>query len=77
MRDINSNPVETRPADGVMGDPLSATGLVDAALEVSAWECDLMRRIRIAFEEGDEDLALTLTKQLVGLEGETVDETSH
>ncbi len=75
MREINASPVTTTATDGAMGDPVSAAGLIDAALEISRWECDLLRRIRRAFEEGDHDLVLTLTKQLVGLEDETGDRT--
>lgn len=60
-----------------MSEAASTSGLVDAALEVSAWECDLMRRMRAALEERDDDLALRLARELVGLERGAVDETSH
>lgn len=46
------------------------SGLLDVALEISAWECDLMRRIRAALEAGDNEEALRLTRQLVGLDNE-------
>jgi hypothetical protein len=59
-----------------MSESVSTSGLVDAALEISGWECDLLRRIRTAFEDGDDDLALQLARELVGLE-EMGDETSH
>lgn len=59
----------------IAADNGSLITLVEAALEVSRWESALLRRIRAALEGGDDDLALRLTKHLVGLDDETGDRT--
>lgn len=43
-------------------------GLIDAALEIAAWQASLDERIREALEDGDEVLALSLVRELYGLE---------
>jgi len=48
----------------------SVNGILDAALEISARRAETLSRMRHALEQGDESEALSLAKELVGIDDE-------